>query len=179
MNWSIASILVSLSAFGVAYYLYTWVRAQPSSNKEIARIGDYIRRGANAFLAREYKLLAVLVLVVAALIFLTLPNPIWQEEASVKTNLFTALSYVAGSIFSALAGKIGIFVATLANVKSAEAATKGIRPAFMAGIQRRCSYGHGCCWIESAWGYCCDAADPGSYLNAGFQLWSVFIGTLC
>lgn len=135
MNWSIASILVSLSAFGVAYYLYTWVKAQPSSNKEIARIGDYIRRGANAFLAREYKLLAVLVLVVAALIFLTLPNPIWQEEASVKTNLFTALSYIAGSIFSALAGKIGIFVATLANVKSAEAATKGIRPAFMAGFR--------------------------------------------
>lgn len=135
MNWSIASILVSLSAFGVAYYLYTWVKAQPSSNKEIARIGDYIRRGANAFLAREYKLLAVFVLVVAALIFLTLPNPIWQEEASVKTNLFTALSYIAGSIFSALAGKIGIFVATLANVKSAEAATKGIRPAFMAGFR--------------------------------------------
>ena len=135
MNWSIASILVSLSAFGVAYYLYTWVKAQPSSNKEIARIGDYIRRGANAFLTREYKLLAVLVLVVAALIFLTLPNPIWQEEASVKTNLFTALSYIAGSIFSALAGKIGIFVATLANVKSAEAATKGIRPAFMAGFR--------------------------------------------
>ena len=120
-------------------------------------------------MAREYKLLAVFVLVVAALIFLTLPHPIWQEEASVKTNLFTALSYVAGSIFSALAGKIGIFVATLANVKSAEAATKGIRPAFMAGIQRRCSYGHGCCRIESAWGYCCDAADPDPTLTLGFS----------
>ena len=46
-----------------------------------------------------------------------------------------AISYIAGSALSALAGKIGIAVATIANVKSAEAATKSMNRSFMAGFR--------------------------------------------
>ena len=72
MNWSIASILVSLGQIPALF------------KQGNCPIGDYIRRGANAFLAREYKLLAVFVLVVAALIFLTLPNPIGRKKPVLK-----------------------------------------------------------------------------------------------
>ena len=133
MNWPVVAILVSLLALGVAAWLYTWVKSQPSSNAEVARIGDLIRRGANTFLGREYKILAIFVTIVAVLIILFLPRPIWNGEPT--RNIMMAISYVVGSALSALAGKIGIFVATIANVKSAEAATKSMNHSFMAGFR--------------------------------------------
>lgn len=133
MSWSVIAILISILALGVAALFYFWVRALPSSNKEIARIGTLIRKGANTFLAREYKILAIFVLIAAAVILVFLPHPIWRGD--VVKNITMSLSYIAGSVLSALAGKIGIFVATIANVKSAESAVKGIKPSFMAGFR--------------------------------------------
>ena len=46
-----------------------------------------------------------------------------------------AIAYIFGTVFSAIAGKVGISIATIANIKSAEAATKGIKPSFMAGYR--------------------------------------------
>jgi len=46
-----------------------------------------------------------------------------------------AVSYIFGTVLSALAGKIGIQIATIANIKSAEAAQKGVKPAFMTGFR--------------------------------------------
>jgi len=133
MNWSAVAILVSFLAFGVAAWLYTWVKSQPSSNAEVARIGALIQKGANTFLGREYKILAIFVAVVSVLIILFLPSPIWNGDIS--KNIMMAISYIVGSILSALAGKIGIFVATIANIKSAEAATKDLNNSFMAGFR--------------------------------------------
>jgi len=133
VSWSVIAILISILALGVAALFYFWVRALPSSNKEIARIGTLIRKGANTFLAREYKILAIFVLIAAAVILVFLPHPIWRGD--VVKNITMSLSYIAGSVLSALAGKIGIFVATIANVKSAESAVKGIKPSFMAGFR--------------------------------------------
>ncbi|MGE5613602.1 MAG: sodium-translocating pyrophosphatase [Bacillota bacterium] len=133
MNWPVVAILVSILALGVAAWLYAWVKSQPSSNPEVARIGLLIRRGANTFLGREYRILAVFVAIVAVLILIFLPHPIWNNEP--VENILMAISYIVGSVFSALAGKIGIFVATIANVKSAEAATKSMNRSFMAGFR--------------------------------------------
>ena len=119
----------------MAGWLYTWVKAQPSSNAEVARIGILIKNGANAFLRREYKILAVFVGIVSVLIILFLPHPLWSAEGEPIKNITMALSYIAGSLFSALAGKIGIAVATIANMKSAEAATKDLGKSFMAGFR--------------------------------------------
>lgn len=133
MNWFWVAFIVSLLAFAFAAWLYRWVQAQPSSNKEIARIGKLIQDGANIFLRREYRVLAIFVFVVALIILLFLPQPIWQ--GSISRNVTMAVVYIFGSVFSALAGKVGMAVATVANMKSAEAATKGIRPSFMIGFR--------------------------------------------
>lgn len=133
MNWSVVAILISLLALGVAAWLYVWVKSQPSSNKEIERIGLLIRKGANTFLSREYKMLAIFAVFVSLFILLFLPHPIWTGNPA--KNVMMTLAYIVGSILSALAGKIGIFVATIANVKSAEAAVKGIKPSFMVGFR--------------------------------------------
>ena len=72
-------------------------------------------------------------LVAAVLIFVFLPEPIWKSD--ILSNISMAVSYICGTVFSAIAGKIGISIATIANMKSAEAATKGIKPSFMAGYR--------------------------------------------
>ncbi len=129
----VIAVLISALALGMAGWLYTWVKAQPSSNARIAEIGEYIRRGANTFLRREYQILARFAGVAALLILIFLPHPIWTGNPA--NNILMAISYLVGTILSALAGKIGIQVATIANVKSAEAAKQGIKPSFMAGFR--------------------------------------------
>ena len=129
----IGTIVIALIAFVFAFFLYKWVKKQPSSNKKIAKVGELIEKGANTFLKREYITLAKFAGAVSVLIFLFLPHPIWKGDVS--DNLTMTLAYIFGNVFSALAGKIGIFVSTKANVKTAEAAQSGIRPSFLTGFR--------------------------------------------
>ncbi|MGI6004008.1 MAG: sodium-translocating pyrophosphatase [Christensenellales bacterium] len=128
-----ASIVISILAFLFAYALFRWIKKQPSQNARIQEVTGYIRKGAATFLNKEYAVLARFAGVVALLILIFLPSPIWS--GSIWSNVIMAASYIAGTIFSGLAGKIGIHVATIANGKTAEAAQKGIRPSFLAGFR--------------------------------------------
>lgn len=129
----ISSIVVSVLAFLLALGLYYWVKKQPSSNAKIAKVGGYIRAGANTFLKREYIVLAKFAGIAAIIILLFLPKVIWKGD--VLENITMALAYIFGTVFSGIAGKIGIQVATIANVKTAEAAQKGIKPSFLCGFR--------------------------------------------
>lgn len=131
--FQVFAIVISIAAFAVALWLYRWVVSQPSSNKKVAEVGQLIKNGANAFLKKEYKAIARFSIVVTLIILLFLPSPIWNGDP--MSNIIMAVSYIFGTVFSAIAGKIGIAVATIANVKAAEASTKGIKPAFMAGYR--------------------------------------------
>ncbi|WMJ21959.1 sodium-translocating pyrophosphatase [Paludicola sp. MB14-C6] len=132
-TFQLISIVIALLSLGVAAWLYSWVKKRPSSNAKIAEVGDLIRKGANTFLRHEYKVLARFCAVVAILLLVFLPKPIWQ--GNILDNVTMVLAYIFGTAFSALAGKVGIEVATIANVKSAEAAKDGMKPSFMAGFR--------------------------------------------
>ena len=127
------SILTAAIAFAFAVYLYMWVKRQPQQNKTIEEVAALIRDGANTFMTREYKILAIFAAVAAALIFVFLPAPLWK--GSLMDNAAMALSYIAGAVLSAIAGKIGVLVASLSNGRSAEAAQHGIKPAFLIGFR--------------------------------------------
>ncbi len=127
------SFLIAAIAFAYAAYLYVWVKRQPLENKKIIEVAGLIRNGANTFMSREYKILAIFAGVIALLILLFLPSPIWNGDA--LSNVGMAVSYIAGTVLSAIAGKIGIIVASLSNGRSAEAAKKGIKPAFLIGFR--------------------------------------------
>lgn len=129
----ISSIAVAFIAFAFAFWLYGWVKARPSSNRRIADVGKLISSGASTFLRKEYLMLAKFAGAAAVLIFLFLPKPVWNGSA--LDNVIMAVAYIAGTVFSAVAGKIGIQVATIANMKTAEAAKEGIQPSFMAGFR--------------------------------------------
>ena len=70
--------------------------------------------------------------VVALLILVLFPSPIWSGRP--VDNIMTAVAYLAGTALSALAGKIGILVATLSNGRCAESAQKGLKDAFLVGF---------------------------------------------
>ncbi|MEG1755316.1 MAG: sodium-translocating pyrophosphatase [Clostridia bacterium] len=131
--FQVAAISISAIAFAFAAWLFLWVKRLPSENVKIAKAGDLIKRGARTFLRKEYIVLAKFAGVAGILIFLFLPSPIWKGD--ILQNAIMAIAYFMGNIFSAIAGKIGIEVSTIANVKAAEAAKKGIKPSFMAGFR--------------------------------------------
>jgi K(+)-stimulated pyrophosphate-energized sodium pump len=112
---------------GVLALLFAFIRATQVSSKDpgeprMVEIAGHIREGAMAFLAREYKVLSIFVIVVAVL--LVLIN--WSQPAS---SPLVAVSFVCGALCSGLAGFIGMRVATQANVRTANAARKGLTAA--------------------------------------------------
>ena len=127
------SVGIAIIAFMFALWLFLWVKSQPKANDRITTIGEYIRRGAATFLRKEYVVLAKFSGVLAVLIFVFLPSPIWN--GNILVNLTMTLAYLFGTVFSAIAGKIGIVVATIANMKSAHAAQSGIRPSFLMAFR--------------------------------------------
>lgn len=131
--FQMTSIVVALLSFIAALWLYKWVAKQPSSNKRIAEVSKLIRNGAYTFLKKEFMTLAKFCTVVTIIIMVFLPEPIWKGD--VVKNILMAVSYIFGTVFSGIAGTIGISIATIANVKAAEAATKGIKPSFMSGFR--------------------------------------------
>ncbi|MBQ4061909.1 MAG: sodium-translocating pyrophosphatase [Christensenellaceae bacterium] len=127
------SFLTAIIAFAYAAFLYLWVKRQPLNNSKIKEVAALIRKGANTFMTREYKILAIFASAIAVLILLFLPSPVWKGEA--LKNIGMAVSYIAGTVLSAIAGKIGIMVASLSNGRAAEAAKKGVKPSFLIGFR--------------------------------------------
>ena len=129
----VISLFSVLIAFAFAAYLFLWVRRQKSTNARINEVAALIKEGANTFMRKEYRVLSIFAGIAAVIIFLLLPSPVWTGHPG--RNLSMAAAYVAGTALSAIAGKIGILVATNANARAAEGARQGVRPAFLIGFR--------------------------------------------
>ena len=129
----VISLFSVLIAFAFAAYLFLWVRRQKSTNARINEVAALIKEGANTFMRKEYRVLSIFAGIAAVIIFLLLPSPVWTGHPG--RNLSMAAAYVAGTALSAIAGKIGILVATNANARAAEGARQGVRPAFLIGVR--------------------------------------------
>jgi len=130
--WLIAPI-ASLISILVGLYFYRYVEKQDSGTPRMREISDAIRLGARAFLKREYTVLFMFVGVVSVLLLLFLPTPIWAGDP--LKNVAIMLSYMFGSSFSALAGYLGLTIATKANAKVANGAQQGLNKAFPIGFR--------------------------------------------
>ena len=109
-----ASIIAALS-YGT--WLIVDVLKQPSGNEKMQEIAKAIQIGAQAYLQRQYKVVALVAVIISVLIYFTLDKN-------------TAIGFLVGAILSALAGFIGMSVAVRANVRVAEIAKKGLSEAF-------------------------------------------------
>lgn len=124
-----------LPAFGVLALLFVfvknrWVSKQDVGSQKMANIAKHIADGAMSFLKAEYRILAIFVIAVGILLFL-------KGNSEEGSNGMIALSFVVGAICSALAGFIGMRVATKANVRTTQAARtslgKALEVAFAGG----------------------------------------------
>jgi K(+)-stimulated pyrophosphate-energized sodium pump len=130
--WLIAPI-ASLISILVGLYFYRYVEKQDSGTEKMREISDAIRLGARAFLKREYTVLFMFVGVVSVLLLIFLPSPIWTGNP--LDNVTLMLAYIFGSTFSALAGFLGLTIATKANAKVANGAQQGLNRAFPIGFR--------------------------------------------
>ena len=131
-----------LPAFGVLALLFVfvknrWVAKQDAGTPKMTKIAKHITDGAMSFLKAEYKILAIFVIAVAILLFFK-GNSEYGGETDVHiSHGMIALSFVVGAICSALAGFIGMRVATKANVRTTQAARtslgKALEVAFAGG----------------------------------------------
>jgi len=117
------TITYLVPVFGVLALLYTfwrsaWVSKQEVGTERMGRIAVNIADGAMAFLKAEYRVLAIFVLAVAILLGIS--------GNTADSSPLIALSFVLGAICSALAGFIGMRVATKANVRTTNAARQGL-----------------------------------------------------
>ncbi len=128
-------IVKFLPAFGILGLLYVliknvWVSKQEVGDDKMARIAKNIADGAMSFLKAEYKILSIFVICVAALL-------VFKGESEEGSNWMVAVSFIVGAICSALAGFIGMKVATKANVRTTHAARtslgKALEVAFAGG----------------------------------------------
>jgi K(+)-stimulated pyrophosphate-energized sodium pump len=130
--WLIAPIAAAISIImGLIFYRY--VEKQDSGNEKMREISDAIRAGAAAFIKREYTTLFIFVAIVSALMIVFLPSPIWTGEP-IK-NISLTIAYIFGSSCSALAGYLGLNIATKANAKVAQGAKEGLNKAFPIGFR--------------------------------------------
>jgi K(+)-stimulated pyrophosphate-energized sodium pump len=119
------NLVYSLPIFGIIGLLYVawrsaWVAKQDVGSQKMADIAARIAEGAMAFLKAEYRVLAIFVVSVAILL---------GVSAGDNSSPLVAVSFVLGAFCSALAGFIGMRVATKANVRTTNAARTGLSKA--------------------------------------------------
>ncbi|MGO1368399.1 MAG: sodium-translocating pyrophosphatase [Senegalia sp. (in: firmicutes)] len=125
MNFILLAPIVGVIALIFAFYKSSLINKVNPGNERMKEIASYIQEGAMAFLSREYKYLAIFVVVLFVIL-------------GIGINWFTAISFIIGAVFSALAGFFGMRVATKANVRTANAAmekgmNKALSVAFSGG----------------------------------------------
>ena len=122
---SLIAPIAAIIGLIVAFSLATWISKADEGNDRMREIAGHIREGAMAFLKREYKVMAIVIIV----IFLVI---------GIFIGWVTALLYVIGALLSVLAGFFGMNVATKGNVRTANAAhesgiNKALKIAFRSG----------------------------------------------
>ena len=111
MNFDQNLIAPSLGVLGllIVVIIYQWIKKQDGGSGAVKKIGEQIHIGAIVFMKREYKMLSIFALVLLVLLYIFL-------------GAASALCFVVGALTSATAGYIGMNTATIANVRTAQAA---------------------------------------------------------
>ncbi len=142
MDISVIVPIGGIVALLFSTYLFFTVKKQSSGNEKMKELSGAIREGAMAFLKSEYKVLIIFVAVVASLLGMAS----FFEDSNIHWG--SSVAFIIGAIFSAVAGNIGMRVATMANARTAEGTKKsigkGLSIAFSSGaVMGMCVVGLG------------------------------------
>ena len=131
MSEKLIYILPVFGLVGLAYMLYlsSWVKKQSAGSEKMQKISGYIATGAMAFLKAEYRMLAVFVVIAGSVL------GILSAMNYIPAGMYIVAAFVTGAVFSALAGNIGMRIATKANVRTAEAAKTSLPQAMKVAFR--------------------------------------------
>ena len=122
--------IASIVALGMAWHFFRQMRKEDEGTPRMAEIAEYVRRGAMAYLKQQYKVVAI-VFVVLAVIFAFMAYGLNVQ------NPWVPFAFLTGGLFSGLAGFFGMKTATYASARTANAARKslnsGLKVAFRSG----------------------------------------------
>jgi K(+)-stimulated pyrophosphate-energized sodium pump len=113
---------IAILSIGYSLVLANWISKQKIKSVKAKKIAELIQRGARAYLSRQYRVITIVAIILATLLYFTL-------------GWVTTLGFLIGAIFSALSGYIGMAIATKANVRTAEAAGRGLAPALVTAFR--------------------------------------------
>ena len=118
------SLIIGAGMLAMLYSFWKtdWINKQDQGTEKMERIGSNIADGAMSFLKAEYRVLAVFIVVVAALLG-------FANVGNSESSALIALSFITGALTSGLAGFLGMRVATKANNRTTHAARTGLAPA--------------------------------------------------
>ncbi|HXC25915.1 MAG TPA: sodium/proton-translocating pyrophosphatase, partial [Gemmatimonadaceae bacterium] len=139
---TLLSIILGASGITLVFALWLarWVLSRDRGNAEMQRISDAIQQGAEAYLARQYKTIAALAVVVALVIgvgygyFRTSMASDPVPDAKVFA-LYITLSFLLGALSSGIAGFMGMWVSIRANIRTAAAATTSLNGALQTALR--------------------------------------------
>ncbi|MCA1819772.1 MAG: sodium-translocating pyrophosphatase, partial [Halobacteriales archaeon] len=118
--------LAGLLALVAAGIIARGILRMPTGEAKMVEISDAVRQGAMAYMNRQYRTIAI---VAAALIAVLVVVTFTADAANRAMWLWTTVGFVVGSLFSAIAGYIGMHISVRANVRVAHAAKGGLGPA--------------------------------------------------
>ena len=122
----LSSIFASALALIIVVFFALNILKKSSGDEKMKEISLMIQEGARIFLKREYQTVALVVIAIA-IIFSIMPYI--SQSIGEEINIKTAITFIIGAICSALAGYIGMSIATRTNAKTTHAAKKGLTPA--------------------------------------------------
>ncbi|MCB0743964.1 MAG: sodium/proton-translocating pyrophosphatase [Ignavibacteriae bacterium] len=114
--------LLGLAALFFSYTKNVWITKQSTGSEKMTKISQHIRDGAIAFLKTEYKVLLWVVVIIAILLA-------YSNFGNDESSWLISVSFIMGAFCSGLAGFLGMMAATKANVRTTEAAKRGLGPA--------------------------------------------------
>lgn len=129
------NLIYILPVFGIIGLIYMavlakWVKKQDAGEDKMKKLAGYVQEGAMAFLKAEYRVLGIFVLVAGIALGVI-------SQVVEHTHWFIVVAFVIGAVFSAIAGNIGMRIATEANVRTTQAARsslpKALQVAFNGG----------------------------------------------
>src|SRR6476620_10293090 len=139
---SLLTLVIAASAIALlfAVFLARWVLSRPRGTPEMQKISNAIQEGAEAYLARQYKTIAALSLVVAVLLGVGYgffrPTTAHDPVQDPKTfALYVTASFLLGALSSGVAGYIGMWVSIRANIRVAAAAMTSLNDALQTALR--------------------------------------------